>query len=92
MSNKASTLRVIRSAVGASVTATNGSGRLDLVDNEVGESIILLTNRTSDDALVSGNIVADALNCRSNEPPPVDGGPPNTVSGPALGQCAGVAH
>jgi hypothetical protein len=92
MSNRASTLRVIRSVVGASVTATNGSGRLDLVDNEVGESIILLTNRTSDAALVSGNIVADALNCRSNEPPPVDGGRPNTVSGPALGQCAGLAH
>jgi hypothetical protein len=38
--------------------------------------------------VVSGNDVDGPLSCSSNDPPPVNDGVPNSVTGPATGQCA----
>ena len=37
---------------------------------------------------LAGNTVGGPLGCTGNTPAPADNGDPNTVSGPATGQCA----
>jgi hexosaminidase len=55
-------------------------------DSTVGRAVTLRTNIES--TLVSANQIGGALTCTGNQPPPVDNGLPNTVSGPRSGQCA----
>ena len=40
--------------------------------------------------VLAGNTVTGPLRCSGNEPAPTNDGRPNTVSGPAVGQCAGL--
>ncbi|HEV8174532.1 MAG TPA: hypothetical protein VGP91_12885, partial [Actinoplanes sp.] len=62
------------------------SGPVSVEDSTVKGAVTLRTNTES--TLVSGNQIGGALTCTANQPPPVDNGLPNTVSGPRLGQCA----
>lgn len=41
--------------------------------------------------VVAGNAISGRLSCSGNSPAPTDGGQPNTVSGPATGQCSALA-
>lgn len=66
----------------------DGTARLSLVGNHVTGPVTLVRNVTgSVPIVVSGNTIVGPLACSGNEPPPVDGGYPNTVSGPKSGQC-----
>ncbi|WP_166352288.1 lamin tail domain-containing protein [Phytoactinopolyspora limicola] len=42
---------------------------------------------TAGPTVVAGNAIVGPLSCRDNDPAPVDQGAPNTVVGPASGQC-----
>jgi hypothetical protein len=64
---------------------------VSLTGNQVSGSVVLLGNRTGEaPSLVSGNLIDGALWCSANQPPPIDGGVPNTVAGVKGGQCAGL--
>ena len=79
------------SRVDGQVLVVGSTGPVRLTGNQVGGSVVLLGNRTGEaPSLVSGNLVDGALWCSANQPPPVDGGVPNTVAGVKGGQCAGL--
>lgn len=48
-------------------------------------------NSNSGGTVVAGNTIGGPLSCSGNNPPPTDEGQPNTVSGPATGQCSSLA-
>ena len=81
----AGTVALLHANVTGPVTVT-GSGPVSVEDSTIKGPVTLRTN--SEYTLVSGNQVGGALTCTGNQPPPVDNGLPNTVSGPRLGQCA----
>jgi hypothetical protein len=79
------------SRVDGQVLVVGSTGPVSLTGNEVGGSVVLLGNRTGETpSLISGNVIQGALWCSANQPPPTDGGVPNTVAGLNGGQCAGL--
>jgi subtilisin family serine protease len=64
--------------VEVTVTGNQITGPVSLVDNHTGLMPIV----------VAGNTIDGPLGCTGNQPPPVNDGAPNTVLGPATGQCA----
>ncbi|NUT34852.1 MAG: S8 family serine peptidase [Hamadaea sp.] len=76
--------------VGA-VTLRDGTGVLSLSGNHVTGLVSLTGNSTgTTPILVAGNTVVGPMMCSGNQPPPVNGGVPNTVSGTVSGQCRGL--
>jgi hypothetical protein len=73
------TVEVHDSTVRVALTGNHITGQVSLVGNTTGTEPIV----------VSGNTIVGALSCATNQPPPVDNGVPNTVTGTAFGQCAG---
>jgi hypothetical protein len=51
---------------------------------------VTLTGNSGPAAVVAGNTIAGILTCTANAADPTDNGNPNTVQGPALGQCAAL--
>jgi hypothetical protein len=79
------------SRVDGPVSVRRSTGPVILTGNQVTGSVTLTGNHTGETpSLVSGNLVTGSLWCTANEPPPVDGGVPNTVTGVKGGQCAGL--
>lgn len=66
------------------------TGNLELTDTVVRGPVELTDNRTTLAPLVAGSTVHGPLSCTGNEPAPVDGGSPNSVTGPQRGQCAAL--
>lgn len=84
-------ITVSDTAVVGAVTLKDGTGTLSLVGNHITGLVSLTGNITgSTPILVSGNTIAGPLMCTGNQPPPVNGGVPNTVSGTVSGQCRGL--
>jgi hypothetical protein len=82
---------VTDSRIGGLVSVMRSTGPVSLAGNDVSGAVTLTGNRTGDTpSLVSGNRISGALWCAANQPPPVDGGVPNTVTGAKGGQCAGL--
>lgn len=76
--------------VGA-LTIKDGTGIVTLARNHVIGRVALTGNSTgTTPVLVSGNTIDGPLMCSGNQPPPVNGGVPNTVSGTVTGQCRGL--
>ncbi|HZM74327.1 MAG TPA: S8 family serine peptidase [Candidatus Limnocylindrales bacterium] len=79
------------STVEGAILLRNGTGNLSLIGNRIIGSLSLSGNNTgSTPILLSGNTIVGALMCTGNQPPPVNGGVPNTVTGVASGQCSGL--
>jgi subtilisin family serine protease len=77
------------SQVDGPVSVRRSGGSVRLIGNQLSGAVTLTGNRTGEaPSLVSGNVVNGALWCTANQPPPVDGGVPNTVTGVKGGQCA----
>jgi hypothetical protein len=72
-----------------SVTLTGNSGSIELVGNMVAGSVNLSGN-SGPPAVVAANTIAGPLSCAANSADPTDNGQPNTVQGPATGQCAAL--
>jgi hypothetical protein len=69
----------------------NGTGLVSLIGNLVDGSLSMTGNNTgSMPILLSGNTIIGMLSCTGNQPPPTNGGVPNTVTGVSSGQCQGL--
>ena len=61
---------------------------LSLVGNHITGPLSINDNRTGTTPIVvSANTIVGPFACTGNEPPPVNNGIPNTVTGPVTGQC-----
>ena len=64
---------------------------LVLAGNQVVGSVVVVDSTTGVAPVVGGNFIVGSLFCIGNQPPPTDGGAPNTVvGGQKLVQCAGL--
>jgi Putative Ig domain len=75
--------------VAGPATLTGNTGGVILAGNTVSGPASITSN--SGGTLVGGNTIDGPLSCSGNNPAPTDGGQPNTVSGPATGQCSALA-
>ncbi|MPZ28252.1 MAG: S8 family serine peptidase [Micromonosporaceae bacterium] len=79
------------SQIAAVVSVRGSTERVALAGNRVTGAVSLVGNTTGDEPIVvSGNRVVGILSCTDNQPPPVDNGVPNEVTGARFGQCAGL--
>ena len=78
-----------KDAIGGPVTLAGNTGGVVLAGNTISGPASITAN--SGGALVAANTIGGPLSCSRNNPPPADGGQPNKVSGPATGQCSGLA-
>jgi hypothetical protein len=69
------------------VTLTGNSGSVELGANTIAGQVTL-TGNGGPAAIVAANTIAGPLSCAANNAEPTDNGQPNTVHGPASGQCA----
>jgi hypothetical protein len=68
-----------------------GTGQVALSGNRVIGPVTVVANNTgATPIVVSGNRIIGPLTCLANTPAPVNDGVPNTVTGPKVGQCAGL--
>ena len=79
------------SKVAGPVTITSDTGAVVLSSNRISGPVTLNGNTSASAPTVSANTVGAPLSCSSNNPAPTDSGSPNIVTGPAGGQCAGLA-
>ena len=71
-----------------SVSLRDGTTQVALVGNDITGPVSVDRNVTGPTPIViSANTVVGPLRCAGNEPPPVNNGQPNRVSGPKSGQC-----
>lgn len=71
------------------VTITGTTGRAALCGSRIVGPVRLVDSDTGPVAVVvAGNVVTGPLACTGNRPAPVNQGRPNSVTGPATGQCA----
>jgi Subtilase family/Fibronectin type-III domain/PA domain/Viral BACON domain/Peptidase inhibitor I9 len=76
------------SVVTGPVSLREGTTQVALIGNHITGPVSLARNTTAPTLIVvAGNTVVGPLACDDNEPPPVNNGQPNMVSGPASGQC-----
>jgi hypothetical protein len=71
------------------VTLTGNSGGAELGANTI-YGQVTLTGNGGPAAVVAANTIAGPLSCAANGADPTDNGKPNTVQGPAVGQCAAL--
>lgn len=87
----AATVRLVGVTVSGPVAVSEVTGNVVIIGSDVSGPVAVLANDTGfAPIVVAGNIVGGPLLCRGNTPAPVNEGLPNTVSGPATGQCAGL--
>ncbi|MGH3682744.1 MAG: hypothetical protein ACRDT2_21130, partial [Natronosporangium sp.] len=71
------------------VVVEGTTGRVTVAGGQLRGQVQLAENTTGGTPIViSGNRIIGSLACTGNQPPPIDGGDPNSVTGPATGQCA----
>ena len=71
------------------VTLSGNSGSITVADNTI-YGPAALTGNGGPAALVAANMVAGPLSCSANGASPTNNGKPNSVQGPASGQCAAL--
>jgi hypothetical protein len=87
----AARVELLRTVIVGPVFLHGGTTLVVLAGNRVTGPVSLVDNVTGQaPVVVSGNTVVGPLACTGNEPPPVNDGQPNTVLGPATGQCSGL--
>jgi hypothetical protein len=87
-------VRLCGSTVTGSLTL-HGSGKAVLGDPQIDCAPNTVTGPvsitgTSGQTVLAGNRIVGPLACSGNEPPPVNRGVPNSVTGPTSGQCRGI--
>ena len=75
--------------VSGPVTLSGNTGGVILAGSTISGPARITSN--SGGALVAANTISGPLSCSGNNPAPTDGGQPNTVKGPATGQCSTLA-
>ncbi|MFS8499202.1 MAG: S8 family serine peptidase [Micromonosporaceae bacterium] len=85
----AAMVEIYDSTVRGGVSVRGGTGSAVLSGNDITGVVWLSGNNTGDTPIVvAGNTITGRLACDGNEPPPVNDGRPNEVTGPRTGQCA----
>jgi hypothetical protein len=80
------------STISGPVTLTGNTAGIQLGGNTIHGPVTLTGNSGGTAAPgVEANQISGPLACSGNTPAPTDHSQPNTVSGPASGQCAGLA-
>jgi hexosaminidase len=84
------TVELLGGSVSGPVNITGTTG--DVIVERVGISgpLVLAGTATGPAPVVAGNTIAGPLSCTANTPAPVNNDVPNTVRGPATGQCRGL--
>lgn len=88
----ATTVDLVSNQVTGPISIRGTSGSVTMSGTQVVGSVLVVNNLTGGTPIVvSGNWVVGSLFCTGNQPPPVNGGVPNTViGGMTLDQCAGL--
>ncbi|HET9611175.1 MAG TPA: hypothetical protein VFP06_16310 [Acidimicrobiales bacterium] len=87
----ASAVHLFESTVTGPLTISGTTGSVAVVDSSIDGPATLRNNATGDVApIVAASTVSGPLSCTGNTPAPIDLGAPNSVSGPATGQCAAL--
>ncbi len=87
----ASAVHLYTTTVRGPVSISGASGSVAVVDSTVRGPVSLANNTTGDiEPIVARSTVNGPLACSGNVPAPIDLGAPNTVRGPASGQCTGL--
>jgi DUF4097 and DUF4098 domain-containing protein YvlB len=87
----AEAVHLYETTVRGPVSVSGTTGSVALVDSSINGPVSLAGNRTGDvEPVVSGNTIRGPLACSGNAPAPLDLGEPNSVSGPAAGQCSSL--
>ncbi len=88
--DRTASVRLLGSSVVGPVLVSRSTVAVVLSDNTVVGPVTLSGNVTAPTPIVvAGNVVTE-LRCSGNDPPPVNDGRPNTVTGEATGQCVGL--
>jgi O-glycosyl hydrolase len=84
----ADTVRLVGTSVVGPVAVAGVRGRVHLSGSTfTGPVVVSGVDTGYAPVVVSGNTVRGPLSCHANSPTPVNEGVPNTVTGPATGQC-----
>jgi len=87
----AGAVHLFESTVTGPVTVTGTTGSVAVVDSTIIGPATLRNNATGDvEPIVAASTVDGPLSCTGNSPAPIDLGAPNSVTGPATGQCAAL--
>jgi hypothetical protein len=87
----ATAVHLYNSTIRGPVALTGTTGSTAIVDSTISGPAVLLNNRTgSIEPIVADSRVNGPLVCAGNTPAPINLGAPNSVKGPAIGQCAGL--
>ncbi|MEX2392956.1 MAG: hypothetical protein WD826_00615 [Actinomycetota bacterium] len=73
-----------KNQIDGAVNADSNQAGLNVFKNTIGGVVTLTANLVK--TRLSGNQIGGALNCSTNDPPPTNGGSPNTVVGARSGQ------
>ena len=73
------------------VKLTGNSGGVTVTGASITGSATVNSNKGSKPVVITGSAITGSLACSANHPAPTDSGKPNTVSGKATGQCAGLS-
>jgi IgA Peptidase M64 len=85
----AENVELVNTTVKGAMRITGTTGALTLFGSTLGADTTISGNKTAKPILLAGNVVSGALACTGNSALPVDGGTPNSLKKPAMGQCAG---
>jgi Tol biopolymer transport system component len=89
LSGDAGGVTLAGATVSGPATVSGNGGGVTLSGNSIGGPASITGNTGG--TLVAGNTISGPLSCSGNNPAPTDGGQPNTVKGPATGQCSALA-
>lgn len=90
-SDGASVVSLLNSRFVGSISVQNSTELVEVIGNTVTGPVELRDNSTGETPIVvGGNRIVGSLTCIGNDPVPVNGGDPNLVIGPKIGQCSGL--
>jgi hypothetical protein len=86
--DRAASVEVYGSKLVGPLTLRDGTKQVAVIGNRVTGPVSVDRNVTAPAPIViAANTIVGPLRCAGNEPPPVNNGQPNSVTGPKSGQC-----
>ncbi|MDG4768603.1 ExeM/NucH family extracellular endonuclease [Solwaraspora sp. WMMD406] len=80
---------IVGATIRGPVEVTGGDGGLRIDGADISGPVSLVNNKHDEaPVVVAGNTIRGPIHCQGNSPKPVNEDRPNTVHGPASGQCA----
>jgi hypothetical protein len=87
----AATVQLVDTSVIGPVRVSGSTTRVAIAGSTVTGPVNVVGNATgATPIMISDNRITGPLACSSNQPPPINGGLTNDVTGPRSGQCAGL--